>query len=69
MEPESNSKSNPWKDRYEHFRVPHETVESWLTDHSKFERVIPIAESQGKTLVCLLVVDAGGELMLDIECK
>jgi hypothetical protein len=69
MEQEYNSKSEQWKDSYERFRIPHLEVNSWLLQHTKFERVIPIAEAEGKTLTCILEVGEDGQLYLDVECK
>ena len=69
MEQEFNSKSEPWKDSYEHFRIPHLEINTWLNQHEKFMRVTPIAEAEGKDLICTLEVGHDGQLYLDVECK
>lgn len=63
-----NSKSKPWKDRYESFFVIDKEVIEWTARARRFDRIEKLAEEEGKVLNYTMLVGEGGELIIDVEC-
>lgn len=69
-EQEYNSKSQPWKDRYESFRVDdNPTVGGWIGRAIRFDRITKIAEAEGKELNYTMAITPEGRLIIEVECR